>query len=130
LPDFIEEVLRYRSPVQSMFRVVARPVSVAGQNLEPGQSVLAWIGSANRDVDAFERAAEFDPGRSPNKHLAFGHGVHFCLGAPLARLEARIALRALLERFPSLRMRHGAQLEAQESLIVYGVKSLPVELSA
>ena len=130
LPDFIEEVLRYRSPVQSMFRVVARPAQLDGQELEPGQSVLAWIGSANRDEAAFEHPSQFDMRRSPNKHLAFGHGVHFCLGAPLARLEARIALRALLDRFPRLRLAPGASLQAQDSFIVYGVKSLPVEFDA
>jgi cytochrome P450 len=126
LPDAIEEVLRFRSPVQSMFRVVARQTTLAGQQLEPGQSMLAWIGSANRDEDAFEHADAFDIHRSPNRHLAFGHGIHFCLGAPLARLEARIALSAILRRLPNLRRLRDAHLEAQDSLIVYGVKSLPV----
>lgn len=126
LPDFIEEVLRFRSPVQSMFRLVARPVKLDGQTMQPRQSVLAWIGSANRDEGVFPNADRFDPHRAPNKHLAFGFGVHFCLGAPLARLEARIALGALLKRLPNVRRAPGAELEAQDSLVVYGVKHLPV----
>lgn len=130
LPDFIEEVLRYRSPVQSMFRVVARPTELDGQRLQPGQSVLAWIGSANRDDAAFEEPDRFDVHRVPNKHLAFGLGIHFCLGAPLARLEARIALEAMLRRLPNLRRSPGRPLQAQDSFIVYGVKSLPVAFDA
>jgi cytochrome P450 len=126
LPGFIEEVLRYRSPVQSMFRVVAQRTEVGDQVLEPDQSVLAWIGSANRDAAAFEDPDRFDPRRVQNKHLAFGRGIHFCLGAPLARLEAQIALRAVLTRFPTIRLAPEAHLEAQDSFIVYGVKSLPV----
>ena len=126
LPSAIEEVLRFRSPVQSMFRVVARPTTLGGHSLEPGQSVLAWIGSANRDEAVFPDAECFDPHRDPNRHLAFGHGIHFCLGAPLARLEARIALGAILRRLPNLRRDPDARLEPQDSFIVYGVKSLPV----
>lgn len=130
VPSFIEEVLRYRSPVQSMFRVVARHVELDGQALEPGQSVLAWIGSANRDEAAFEQPDRFDIAREPNRHLAFGHGIHFCLGAPLARLEARIALEAMLRRLKNLRRASGPPLQAQDSFIVYGVKSLPVTFEA
>jgi cytochrome P450 len=126
LPAAIEEVLRFRSPVQSMFRVVARPTALGGHSLQPGQSILAWIGSANRDEQAFEDPDRFDMRRNPNKHLAFGHGIHFCLGAPLARLEARIALGAILRRLPNVRRDPDAQLEPQDSFIVYGVKSLPV----
>ena len=126
LPAAIEEVLRFRSPVQSMFRVVARPTMLGGHTLEPGQSVLAWIGSANRDEQAFADAERFDLRRNPTRHLAFGHGIHFCLGAPLARLEARIALTALLRRLPGLRRVPDSRLEPQDSFIVYGVKNLPV----
>jgi len=126
LPAAIEEVLRFRSPVQSMFRVVARPTTLGGQSLQPGQSVLAWIGSANRDEQVFPDADRFDLRRNPNKHLAFGNGIHFCLGAPLARLEARIALAALLRRLPELHRAPESHLEPQDSFIVFGVKSLPV----
>ena len=92
LPGAIEEVLRYRSPVQSMVRTVARDTALAGHGLRAGQRVVAWIGSANRDEAAFDAPDRFDAHRAPNRHLAFGAGGHFCLGAPLARLEARIAL--------------------------------------
>ena len=129
LPDAIEEVLRYRSPVQSMFRRVARRCTLGGQTLEPGQSVLAWIGSANRDGDAFPDPDRFDISRA-GKHLAFGHGIHFCLGAPLARLEARIALATIMRRLPNLRVLPGVSLEPQESFIVYGVKHLAVTFDA
>jgi cytochrome P450 len=130
LPTAIEEVLRFRSPVQSMFRVVARPTTLGGQSLQPGQSVLAWIGSANRDEQVFPDADRFDLHRNPNKHLAFGNGIHFCLGAPLARLEARIALAAILRRLPHLHRVPESDLEPQDSFIVFGVKSLPVSFDA
>ncbi|HEX6971699.1 MAG TPA: cytochrome P450, partial [Limnochordia bacterium] len=95
IPATIEEVLRYRSPVQAMFRVATEDVVLQGQTIPRGAQVLAWIGSANRDAARFADPDRFDPGRDPNPHLAFGHGIHFCLGAPLARLEGRIALGAL-----------------------------------
>ena len=126
IPQTLEEVLRFRSPVQSMYRVAAAETVLGGQRIPAGAPLVAWIGSANRDEQQFERAAEFDVDRNPNRHLAFGHGIHFCLGAPLARLEARIALESLLARFPGLSVAPDAQLERMESSIVYGLKSLPV----
>lgn len=126
LPGTTEEVLRYRSPVQSMYRVTAQDVDLDGQVIPEGSPVLAWIGSANRDPAQFPEPGTFDPARSPNRHLAFGNGVHFCLGAPLARLEASVALGAVLDRLPNLRIVPGAVLEPIPSQIVYGVKRLPV----
>jgi cytochrome P450 len=126
LPGAIEEVLRFRSPVQSMFRTVARDATLGGQGLRAGQRVLAWIGSANRDAAAFRDPDRFDPRRAPNRHIAFGSGEHFCLGAPLARLEARIALTALLARTRGLRRAGDGPLPVVESGIVYGVRHLPV----
>lgn len=126
LAPTIEEVLRYRSPVQSMIRRAARDVDLAGQPIRRGQSVVAWIGSANRDESQFAEADQFLATRAPNQHLAFGHGVHFCLGAPLARLEARIALTALVQRLPGLRRANDEPLEPMASTIVYGVQRLPV----
>ena len=126
LPGTTEEVLRYRSPVQSMYRVAAQDVELGGQLIPEGSPVLAWIGSANRDPVQFPEAGTFDPGRTPNRHLAFGNGVHFCLGAPLARLEASVALGAVLDRLPNLRIAPGAVLEPIPSQVVYGVKRLPV----
>lgn len=130
LPPTLEEVLRFRSPVQSMYRVSVAETEVGGERIPAGAPIVAWIGSANRDERQFERAAEFDVDRSPNRHVAFGHGIHFCLGAPLARLEARIALEALLARLPGLSVASGAHLERMESTIVYGLKALPITWQA
>jgi cytochrome P450 len=130
LAPAIEEVLRYRSPVQSMIRFAARDVELAGQPIRRGERVVAWIGSANRDDTQFARADQFLAARVPNQHLAFGHGVHFCLGAPLARLEAHIALTALVDRLPGLRRADDNPLEPMPSTIVYGVKHLPVTFQA
>jgi cytochrome P450 len=130
LPQAIEEVLRFRSPVQSMFRVTTQPARLRDQDIPAGASVVAWIGSANHDEARFERADEFDIDRQPNRHLAFGYGIHFCLGAPLARLEARIALRAMLERVGRLRLAPNVVLEPLQSPIVYGVRHLPVIVEA
>ena len=130
LPHAIEEVLRYRSPVQSMYRISAAETTLRGRKIPAGSPLVAWIGSANRDPEQFPQPDVFDAGRSPNRHLAFGQGIHFCLGAPLARLEARIALEAVLSRLPGLAVEPGAQLERMESTIVYGVKELPVRWQA
>jgi cytochrome P450 len=126
VPGAIEEVLRYRSPVQFMYRRAVADVTIRDQEIRVGQMVLAWIGSANRDEAQFPNADSFDIRRTPNRHLAFGHGIHFCLGAPLARLEARIALTMLLERFYEIKRVPGVTLEATGSDLVYGVKHLPV----
>ena len=126
LPMTIEEVLRYRSPVQALpNRVATRDVEVAGQQIKRGQQVVFWLGSANRDEAKFPDAERFIMDRTPNPHLAFGAGVHFCLGAPLARLEARIALAALLERCPNLEVDESGVVLGQ-SPIVFGPKRLPV----
>lgn len=130
LPQAIEEVLRFRSPVQSMYRMSVADTTLGGVEIPAGAPVVAWIGSANRDERQFEHPAQFDVDRGQIRHLAFGHGIHFCLGAPLARLEARIALEATLSRLPGLALAPGSQLERMDSTIVYGVKSLPVSWNA
>ncbi len=129
LPGAIEEVLRYRSPVQAMFRTTAREANLRGQAIPAGASIIAWIGSANHDEALFSQPERFDIQRTPNKHIAFGNGIHYCLGAPLARLEARLALGAMLERFSTISLAPGSILERQPSLIVYGLRSLPVIFS-
>lgn len=130
LPQAIEEVLRYRSPVQSMYRVTAADTTLGGVQVPAGVPLVAWIGSANRDERHFERPDQFDIDRGPSRHLAFGQGIHFCLGAPLARLEAMIALQAVLSRMPGLTLTAGSQLERMDSTIVYGLTELPVSWQA
>jgi len=103
LESAVEELLRYDAPVQrSTFRYAGEEAEVAGQVIQPGQQVSAVIGSANRDPEAFPDPDRLDLGRTPNRHQSFGRGIHFCLGAPLARLEAQLALKGLLEAFPEL----------------------------
>jgi len=129
IPSAVEETLRYLSPVQSMFRIARGEERLGDIITRPGQPVVAWIGSANRDETQFANADTFDITRSPNRNLAFGHGIHFCLGAPLARLEARLALEALLRWAESVRVAPDAQIEWLESAIVYGAKHLPVTVT-
>ncbi|MFD7523346.1 cytochrome P450 [Paenibacillus chitinolyticus] len=126
LPSAIEEVLRFKSPLQAMFRTAARDVEIGGQVIPAGSRVVAWMGSANRDAGKFADADQFDIARESNPHIAFGHGMHFCLGAPLARLEARVALQAVLERLPELARADQDPLTPARGFIVHGVSSLPL----
>ncbi len=126
LPGAIEEVLRYRSPVQFMFRIATRPVELSGQTIEPGNVVLAFIGSANRDEAKFPHAGRFMLERDPNQHIAFGHGIHYCLGAPLARLEGRVALSIILSRLREMRLASPWPLPPGDALILHGVRHLPL----
>ena len=98
----IEEVLRYESPKQRDFRLLANDVELHGQTLRKGQLAIQLLGSANRDPRQFDDPDSFILDRKPNRHIAFGFGIHFCLGSPLARLEARIAVSELLRRQPNL----------------------------
>jgi cytochrome P450 len=104
VPTAVEELLRYDSPPQFVSRVVVETTTLGGAILQPGDSVLVGIGAANRDPAAFDDPDRLDVGRTPNAHVAFGLGTHFCPGAQLSRLEARAALPALLARFPDLRL--------------------------
>jgi cytochrome P450 family 109 len=130
IPNAIEETLRYRSPVQALPRRVKMDTEIGGYQLKPGQMVLAWIGSANRDEKKFNNPDEFDLTRNPNAHLSFGKGIHFCLGAPLARLEAKIALTEFLKRYSAIALKEGYQIDPIDSNFVYGLKSLPIKVEA
>ena len=99
LPTAVEEIVRWTSPSPSKRRTATRDVRLGGQSVEAGQKVQIWEGSANRDASVFDRADEFDITRKPNPHLGFGQGVHYCLGANLARLELRVLYEELLTRF-------------------------------
>ena len=130
IPNAIEEVLRHRSPVSNMYRVVREDTTLDDKQIKAGSFMVAWIASANRDEAQFQNADTFDVTRSPNRHLAFGHGIHFCLGAPLARLEAKIALEIMLTRLPEMKRVPDTSLEALSSMILYGVKNFPITFKA
>jgi len=104
IPQTIEEILRYDAPVHAFFRTTTREVTVGGIKFPPETSLMVVFGSANQDETQFPQADQFDMQRSPNRHLTFGHGVHFCIGAFLARREGQIAFEMLCQRLPNLRM--------------------------
>ncbi|MFE1902193.1 cytochrome P450 [Streptomyces gardneri] len=128
LDGAIEESLRYDGPVEtSTFRFTREPVTLGGTEIPAGASVLVAIGALDRDPARFPDPDRFDIRRDTRGHLAFGHGMHYCLGAPLARLEGRIALRTLLDRFPRLELDpEGDPWEWVPGLLIRGVRRLPV----
>lgn len=125
LTSAIEETLRHRSPVQAILRNVTEETELGGETLQPGEEVVLWAGSANRDGRQFDDPDSFRPDRSPNQHLGFGYGTHYCLGAPLARLEAKVALDVLLNRLSGIGV-VDTELQPVRSSFIYGVESLPV----
>jgi len=120
-----EECLRYDSPVKSIQRIAAQDVELRGKVLRKDDRLRWFISSANRDPEVFADPETFDITRDPNPHVAFGSGVHHCLGATLTRLESQEAFKALAERFPSLHM-ETEELEYQPSMTFRSLKSLPV----
>jgi cytochrome P450 len=126
LPTAIEEMVRWTSPSPSKRRTATRDVTLGGRSVEAGQKVQIWEGSANRDVSVFDRADEFDIARKPNPHLGFGQGVHYCLGANLARLELRVLFEELLSRFSTVRVVE--PVEWTRSNRHTGIRHLVVEL--
>jgi len=125
MPSAIEEVLRYLPPVWFLIRQTTTDVELGGVHIPAGQPVLAWLASANRDAAQFPHADQFDIKREPNRHLTFGHGIHFCVGAPLARLEARVALPMMLEQLKDLRRVEGVPIAIRSGL-VFVIQNLPV----
>jgi cytochrome P450 len=122
----IEEVLRYYSPVWRLLRITTQEVTLGDQTIPENALIFAWLASANRDERQFPQADKFIADRSPNHHIAFGHGIHFCLGAPLARMEASIALPMIIEELPELCRVPGETLELLDSRLLMGVKRPPI----
>lgn len=125
-PAYVEEVLRIESPVQLTERYTTRPCVIGGVELPADAELVLLLGAANRDPARFDAPDVFDPDRPGNAPLSFGAGAHYCLGAPLARLEAQIALPALLRRFPGLRLAGSPARRPRMNL--RGWSSLPVTL--
>jgi cytochrome P450 len=124
-----EECLRYDSPVKSIQRIASQDVEVRGKLMRKNDRIRWFISSANRDPDAFPNPEKFDITRHPNQHVAFGSGVHHCLGATLARVEGQEVFKALAERYPNLRSEASeGELEYQPSITFRSLKSLPVTL--
>ena len=126
LPQAIEEILRYRAPAVMIGRYATHDIELSGQQIQRGQIIIGWTASANFDPVQFSQPQHFDIERVPNRHLAFGHGIHFCLGAPLARLEAKIVLSILLERIQHIRRRRDYRFETLRSSFILGPKHLPI----
>jgi cytochrome P450 len=129
LRSAIEEMLRFDGPVQSTFRTATRDCELGGVPIAAGSGIFVIVAAANRDPAQFPDPARFDIARTPNEHLAFGEGIHFCIGAPLARLEAAIAFEAMLARFPNLKLKDAeAPLSYKGSYFLRGLSSLPMTI--
>ncbi|MET8577360.1 cytochrome P450 [Streptomyces sp. NPDC005012] len=129
LPPALEEVLRLLPPFPEVGRRTTRPVVLGGHEIPADALVMAHLGAANRDPARFADPECFDVSRTPNPHLSFGHGIHFCLGAHLARLEARIAARSLLERFRTVAVASHDEVVHRNPAVIVGVRHLPVEVT-
>lgn len=121
----VEEMLRFEGPTGAVVRVVKEPFEMRGKQLRKGDRVYAMVNAANHDPEVFENAAKFDITRSPNRHLTFNHGIHFCLGAPLARAEGRIAITRLFARFPNVALASDTA-EYMDTLTMRGVREMPM----
>lgn len=129
VPAAIEEALRFNTPFQFFARIATRDVVLGGQLIQAGQQVMTFNASGNRDEAAFPHADRFDIARAANRHLSFGHGIHYCLGAGLGRLEARVAIATLLRRFGGLHLEEGRAAEPLASVVLFGFSNLPVRFS-
>ena len=121
----VEELLRYDSPLQRNWRAATEDLAIGGKRIGKGQIVLQLLSAANRDPEQFVDPDRLDLTRQPNRHIAFGYGIHFCLGAPLARLEGQIAIQTILRRLPTLRLASDT-LAWHENIAVRALKSLPL----
>jgi cytochrome P450 len=130
IPQAVEEILRFDAPIQMFARITTSETTVGGVTLPADASLLLLYGSGNHDETAFRHADDFQLQRAPNHHLAFGHGVHFCVGAALARLEGRLAFEALCQRLPGLSLVPGQTLTHIPTLLFRGYEHLEVQWSA
>ncbi len=130
MPGAVEEVLRYASPVWRLLRTTKSAVTLNDITIPAGSWVFSWLASANRDERQFSEPEQFTITRTPNHHLSFGHGIHFCLGAPLARLEACTALPILIEQLPDLRVAPDQPSELLEGISLFGFQHLPITFTA
>src|SRR6059036_504664 len=125
LAPAVEELLRFDGPVQRTARIPSEDVTIGGRTIAKGEMVMPFIGAADRDPVQFPEPDRLDIGRTDNRHVAFGLGIHFCLGAQLARIEGQIAINTLLKRLPKLALATDRP-EYRQSLTLRGLKSLPV----
>lgn len=127
LPTAIEEFLRWTTPVTHILRTARQDTELRGQKIREGDKVVVWNASANRDEEVFRAADSFDVMRTPNDHLAFGHGEHFCVGSHLARLELRVMVEQVMKRMPDLEL--AGPPERLRSNFVAGIKHMPVRFT-
>jgi cytochrome P450 len=125
IPTAVEELLRYDSPVQRQWRLATEELEVGGRRIAEGQLVYQIVGAANRDPAQFPEPERLDLGRAVNRHVAFGYGIHFCLGAPLARVEGQVTFETLLRRLPRLELASD-RLEWQPNMAFRALRALPV----
>jgi len=129
IPPAVEEVLRFRSPFPRLGRVTTTDVNLGGQDIPAGSLVIPWVGAANRDPARYVEPDRFDIHRADAGHLAFGHGIHFCIGAPLARLESRVGLGLLLDRYRDITV-DWPEVEYQNPWVMVAARQLPLHVTA
>lgn len=129
IPAAVEEVVRLRPAFSRLARITTREVELGGVTIPPGQMVTLWAASANRDEQQFPDPERFDIHRTPNRHLGFGHGIHFCLGAPLARLETRIALEHLLDRYADFTVSRDEPVEFHHPHNMIGARKMYLDVT-
>jgi cytochrome P450 len=130
IPGAIEEALRFTSPTRQFPRIAKVDTAIDGQTVRAGEWVMPWIESANRDPEVFPNPDVFDIRRQPNRHIAFGHGPHFCIGAALGRLEGQIAFETLFERLDNIRLAPDVALEPIVQTLLFGYRHVPISFTS